>query len=294
MSGNVVLLISFLVAVFWIILLAIPFGWHKKSTHIWNFWVGLYHVEVDSKTLLGAVAKYGLQKTDSELIQALGKVFADGQGDLQSYKDSFCNGDAFVPGNRMCKAWDDLFWGSTFEIFAIGLTDLFLLIGSGFCYFYWHEESREYQRIGATACYTLAPVTAFGGLVVYGIFSQGFCGFLTDIGLSHGGYTFSWSFYCAAVLVLFTCAPVCILLVYGGKSQMEDLHEAMAQQQRDQAGLYGAQEAAAQYHSTTADPYYGATAATTGAPQQQYGGYPPQQQAPPQQHQQQYGGYTQY
>lgn len=305
-SAIVTMMLAGTLSIFWVIAIAGGFTWHRKSTLIWNFDVGLNHVIVSKS--LGGHAAHGVGflfdkvtgkisgKPSSAAQQAISEI-SEGEQSLRFYRDAFCSAASVIGDN--CSPWDHLLIGSWILTIVVIIGVIMLCVAAIFQWYYWTQEPRRLTRAWAQGLYITAPILLAMGMVVYSLLTVSFSRWLSELQISSRNSTFSYTYVYSWMLLFFTFIPSLINCTFAGVSDMEDGLEDISRQKRElmygacdpsyggQANPYGAQPQAQQmydqYGQPIADPYAGYAQ-----------GYGQQQQPYQQQYAQQQGFQQQY
>lgn len=245
-AGNIVVMITCILALSWMIIICLPTGWQTKATMIWNFHVGLYRVEVKAGLVGSALQAVGgigdftatrIRKKKTTWFKKAIKHVTTGEESLRYYRDLFCNVAVIPVMNMSCAPWEHLLIGSWVMLLSTIMTILLLLTGAAFMYYYVHHNTRAKVRKWAMGFLTAGPIVNMMGLAGYTGLTFQFGHWLAELMLSSAGATFSFIYVLALMLHLFTWAPVLIACTCAKAGEAEDIAEDMAWERKKL--LYG-------------------------------------------------------
>jgi len=269
-APGAILGVSFFLSAAWTALLFVPSGWQVKSTMIWDFDCGLYHVKV-SKAIGGHVLGGLASLSKSDKAKAVVDAFTEGDGTIQGYRDQFCNLGMIIPSN--CTPWQHLLIGSWIMLFTAVITAILLFSGSGLYYYYYSNESLSRIRQWAMGCFALAPVIAIGGLGGYACLTFAFAQWLQEFMIANSSnITFGLTSIFAAFVGLLTAIPAILVALCGKRAEAE--YFAEAQEDQNLTGYQQMQDPYAQGGYGAAAPGYDQGYSQGG--QGQYQQYPQQ------------------
>lgn len=203
-------------------------GWHYKMTHVWNFYIGIYSMEVNMDSLGGlalktlaagtdlAASKTVMRGKQSNFLSSLVRTFERGDHTIQHIRDQMCNSAVFTGGalGDMCGIWNRIMYASWGMLVAIALNVFLLLLGGGFCCLETTRCTRKFTYF----CYILGLSIMGGAIAGYVFLTYELDNWLTNINLAVSlGMTFDKGFYACVFLTMCECLPPAVLLCCGTK-----------------------------------------------------------------------------
>lgn len=150
-------------------------GWHYKMTHVWNFYIGCYSLEINMDSLGGLALKgvaagvdYGRSKhkgKQTNFMSGLVATFSKGTHTIQHIRDQMCNAEMFTGGifGDMCGIWRKMQYASWGMLVAIALNCFLLVLGGGFCCLETTRCTRKFTYI----CFILGVCVMGGAIAGY-------------------------------------------------------------------------------------------------------------------------------
>jgi len=228
-TGNTVTAgISVFISLMWVGLIVgtLDRGWHYKMTHVWNFYVGLYNMEVNMDSLGGLAIKLIARAVDAGNSKRKGKstsfssnlieTFSRGEHTIQNIRDQMCNAEIWTGGlfSSMCEVWRKMLWASWAGCFAFSIAIFFLMFAAGCTCL----PLTRCTRMTTYVVMIIALIFAGGGGAVYAALTFDFDLWLTDIGLAISmGTTFDKGFYGCCFCFILTLFPPMVLMCCGTK-----------------------------------------------------------------------------
>jgi hypothetical protein len=277
-AGQVSSGLSVILGLWWFVVLMVPTGWQHKKVAGYDFYFGLWKVEMTQGKIMGFLldAVSGLSDTMKKVNKGLSEL-TEGKSDLASMKQSWCSYGSWGGCDAITSVWSGSWVMGIFGFVGV----VFFFLGAGFSHYYWQTEAREEPRMWARVAFIIAPSSTLLGLLIYTFCTMGL-GDLTVLPTDSRTAAFSTAFLFAWVLAVLSFIPLVLHEVFAGKAWIEGHNEAAAEYRHDQReaamdSAYGGNDG---YNS------YGATA-PMGAPM----GGPPMQNQENWGMQQQGGGY---
>eukprot|EP00746_Dinoflagellata_sp_MGD_P167678 gnl/MRDRNA2_/MRDRNA2_98509_c0_seq1.p1 gnl/MRDRNA2_/MRDRNA2_98509_c0~~gnl/MRDRNA2_/MRDRNA2_98509_c0_seq1.p1 ORF type:complete len:329 (+),score=52.98 gnl/MRDRNA2_/MRDRNA2_98509_c0_seq1:112-1098(+) len=193
--SRVVVALALMAAVTNAVLIFAPNGWHTKSTHIWNFNVGLHDVDVDDKTLGSFVFKklfYHVAKLVSNREKAtrwsekLQAALSPGGHTIENIKNQLCNIQMLLPVVNNCWMWTQMQYSGWMMLIGLACSSILLLTGAGLLL----AKETRCIRMSAFALFCGASFVNVGCLAGYIALTWNFSTWLAELYLSHPGLTF--------------------------------------------------------------------------------------------------------
>lgn len=217
---RLIIFLSVALSISMIFCLAIPHGWHMKSTQIWTFYVGLFNVQVKMDSLAGGFLKGGLKTLAGKgRMEKMVEVLEPSDHSIQWYRDQFCNIELLATGiMNNCVVWNHLYWGSVAAAVGLIIAIVGLMTGATLMVL----KPTRCIRLSALAILWAVPIVSLGGLGVYFALSFNFSDWLVNLYIANKVVTFSNIAILAALTSLGSILPPTLLMTCARMRSKED------------------------------------------------------------------------
>eukprot|EP00929_Paragymnodinium_shiwhaense_P068878 TRINITY_DN34728_c0_g1_i1.p1 TRINITY_DN34728_c0_g1~~TRINITY_DN34728_c0_g1_i1.p1 ORF type:complete len:332 (-),score=43.95 TRINITY_DN34728_c0_g1_i1:76-1071(-) len=208
--------VNALLSLCWLVVIAVPTGWHNNTHYLSYFYVGLYQAQFEQPPA-AQMTSWIAGRISANLQRAMDS-FSTGSASLTDARERACTLANVLP--EWCNVWIHLQWCGFFMI-MFGITTIICYgLSAGFTWYYWYVKPKEVTRHWNRAFQLMAPLLALVGVGTYASFTYNFGTALGSFS-SQTSSTFGVAFYFAVWLCVLGWIPLIIDSMCNGISVRE-------------------------------------------------------------------------